>query len=98
MTAPTMWEPTLMSTASTAAFTRSAEVPSDAERRPFGLSLVSTVDEAELPELPQLTYDPQRQLSVDRDGVPLAAGSDGLIRAGTSTDTRYDNQWFVDQD
>lgn len=98
MTAPTMWEPKLMSTANTAAFTRSADTPSGAELRPFGLSLTTTVDEADLPELPELTYDPRRQLSVDSAGKPLAAGSDGIIRAGTSEDTRYDNQWFVDQD
>ncbi len=98
MTAPTMWEPTLMSTGNTAASTRSADTPSAAEMRPFGLSMTSTLDEAELPEPPQLTYDPQRQLSVDSNGTPAATGSDGALRAGTSQDTRYDNQWFVDQD
>lgn len=97
MTAPTTWEPTLRATATTTAFTRSGEAPSSLELRPFGLSMTSTVDEAELPELPQLTYDPQRQLSVDSTGTP-AAGSDGALRAGTSQDTRYDNQWFVDAD
>ena len=98
MTAPTIWEPTLMATTTTAAFTRSGEVPSSLELRPFGLSMTNTVDEAELPELPQITYDPQRQLSIDSTGTPAATGSDGALRAGTSQDTRYDNQWFVDAD
>jgi putative ATP-grasp target RiPP len=75
----------------------SADVPSPAGVRPFGLTHTTVVPDDALVALDHLRYDPVRQLNVDSDGRP-ATDPDQVIRMGTTTDTRYDNQWFEDKD
>lgn len=75
----------------------STDVPSPVGVRPFGLTHTTIVPDDVLIVLDHLRYDPVRQLNVDTDGRPVT-DPDHVIRMGTSTDTRYDNQWFTDKD
>lgn len=95
MTVPS-WEPNLMPAASTDAHL-SSDAPSVPGVRPFGMTNIEHVRDSEIPEIAGLVYDPARQVNVTSDG-DAASGNDRILRAGTSEDTRYDNQWFVDKD
>ncbi len=95
MISPT-WEPTLIPTAKTDAHL-SSDTPSSPDVRPFGMTHIQHVPNSEVPEVTGLVYDPVRQINVTNAG-DTASGSNRILRAGTSQDTRYDNQWFVDQD
>lgn len=76
----------------------STDVPSPAGVRPFGLTHTTVVpDDVDFASLDGLTYDPARQVNVDANGEP-ATSPDHIIRMATHTDTKYDNQWFVDKD
>ncbi|ASO18691.1 hypothetical protein FHR81_000953 [Actinoalloteichus hoggarensis] len=48
-------------------------------------------------ELPELAYDPIRQISLTRNGI-AAIDDPAVMLASTPCDTKHDNQWFVDQD
>lgn len=71
--------------------------PSMGAVRPFGMTCTETVHEDALVDIGDIRYDPQRQVNIDADGYP-AATHERIVRMGTSTDTRFDNQWFVDKD
>lgn len=91
------WEPNLLPAAA-ASSAHSTDVPSVGVLRPFGLTRTTVVDDGELADLSGLRYDPQHQVNVTAAGTPAVAGTDHILRAGTRTDTRYDNQWFTDND
>ncbi|ASU78753.1 hypothetical protein CDG81_11225 [Actinopolyspora erythraea] len=88
------WIPNMFPTAA-ANPAKSADRPSGAELRPFGLTGLVELDERELADPDQPHYDPARQLNVSPEGTTSA---EHLLRAATRQDTRYDSQWFVDRD
>lgn len=90
----TALDPTLLPAAA-GELAYSTDAPSPAGVRPFGLMHTTIVPNDALVALDGLRYDPVRQINVDTDGRP---STDHVIRMGTSTDTRYDNQWFTDKD
>lgn len=92
----TVLDPNLLPAAERA-HTCSDDVPSPAGTRPFGLTYTTMVPDGAVVTLDHLRYDPVRQLNVDSTGSP-AAGLETVIRMATSTDTKYDNQWFTDKD
>lgn len=75
----------------------STDAPSPTGVRPFGLTYTTVAPDDAVTSLDGLRYDPVRQLNVDTSGEP-ATSRDHIIRMGTTTDTRYDNQWFEDKD
>ncbi|WP_190824781.1 putative ATP-grasp-modified RiPP [Saccharopolyspora pogona] len=81
-----------------AALTVSSDVPSEGAVRPFGLTRAKALGEGEaVVSLPAVSYDAVRQLNVDAGERPFVDSPDVIV-AGTSYDTQYDMQWFVDQD
>ncbi|WP_291416395.1 putative ATP-grasp-modified RiPP [Actinophytocola sp.] len=81
-----------------AELTISSDVPSQDDRRPFGLTRLEQVpDGVAMVSLDGLTYDPVCQLNVDTAGRPVVETT-APIHAATSYDTRYDMTWVVDKD
>jgi putative ATP-grasp target RiPP len=76
----------------------STDAPTAGPTRPFGLTRVQQLGDGEgVVSVQGVSYDPDRQLSVDADGNPLIAAS-GAVFAATKTDTKYDMTWVVDAD
>ncbi|MGW1676048.1 putative ATP-grasp-modified RiPP [Saccharopolyspora sp. NPDC002376] len=76
----------------------STDIPTEGATRPFGLTRATPLGAGEaMVSLKGATYDPGRQVSVDPGGRPFVE-TPGVIHAGTSYDTQYDMQWFVDGD
>lgn len=91
------WEPNLLPAAA-GILTHSTDAPSVGVLRPFGLTRTTVVDDSELADLSGLRYDSLRQVNVTAGGASAVTNTDHILRAGTQTDTRYDNQWFTDND
>lgn len=83
--------------AAAGALAHSTDKPSSAGVRPFGLTRLLPVSPENLDCLDGLHYDPVAQVSVTSAGVAVI-DTDSLPTCGTTTDTRYDNQWVTDRD
>lgn len=65
---------------------------------PFGLTAAEPITAGDPTELQALRYDPARQISLGGDGEPAVTDNRHILRAGTSTDTNEDSQWWTDKD
>jgi len=76
----------------------SQDAPSAGPTRPFGLTRTTELPQPKAPlPLDGLRYDPQRQLTITRDGE-AAVSSVPLPLAVTHQNTQYDHQWVTDND
>jgi len=76
----------------------SQDVPSAGPTRPFGLTRTTPLPQPKEPlPLDGLHFDPQRQLTITRNGE-AAVSSVPLPLGVTHQNTQYDHQWVTDKD